>query len=110
MGYGDPTLYSTRRPKKTEGGKKVLQRAGHKRGPQAVGSYRRRLSSGKVVLVKAHKRTATSVTRHEKAGKGYGVRERRVSGRLDYKAKQKTAKKPTSSKKTTRQVHIKSVK
>jgi hypothetical protein len=98
MGYGDPTLYSTKRPKKNPGGKKKIIRSAHNRSTAAVTTHTRRLSNGRVVLVRAHKRSPTSVKQHEKSGKGYGIRERRISGKIDYKRHAKQNKQVASNR------------
>lgn len=108
MGYGDPTLTSTKRPKRTAGGKKKIVRRAHRRGSGSVTAHSRRLSNGKVVLVKATRRRSTTVKQHEKSGKGYGIRERRPSGKLDYRRKQKQSKDRGQTKRTTRKTNIKS--
>lgn len=85
MGYGDGTLSSTKPPKKPKGAKKVIVRNSHRRGGTTIKTHTRRLKNGKVVVVKPFRRSGTDVVRHRKAGKGYGVRERRASGKIGYK-------------------------
>jgi len=97
MGYGNPDLSTTNKPKRTQGGKKKIIRSSHKRGATTATSHTRRLKNGKVILVRATRRRATSVSRHEKAGKGYGIREKRASGKIDYRRRER-GKKDTKKK------------
>ncbi|MDV7391752.1 hypothetical protein RZS08_10380 [Arthrospira platensis SPKY1] len=102
------TITSTTRPPRVKGGKKVIIRKAHNRGPQAVSTYTRRLANGKVILVKSHRRTSAFITQHEKAGKGYGIREKRASGKVDYKRKMRSTKDRIATNKTSRKSNISS--
>jgi len=93
MPWGDGRITSTQPPKRIQGGKKKIIRSSHRRGPSTVVAHTRRLANGRVVLVKPTRRSATQVSRHEKAGKGYGVREKRASGKVDYRRKERQSKK-----------------
>lgn len=93
MPWGDGQITSTKPPKRTPGGKKKIVRSSHRRSGTVVVSHTRRLANGRVVLVKPTRRSATQVSRHEKAGKGYGVREKRASGKVDYRRKERQSKK-----------------
>jgi len=106
MGYGIGNIFTTKRPRKSPGGKKKINRSAHARGRQAVRTHTRRLSNGRVIQVRSHGRGATFVSQHEKAGKGYGLRERRISGKVDYRRKTKRAHPTKSHKGSTRKTHI----
>lgn len=93
MPWGDGRITSTKPPKRTPGGQKKIVRSSHRRSASTVVSHTRRLANGKVVLVKPTRRRPTQVRRHEKAGKGYGVREKRPSGKVDYRRKERQTKK-----------------
>lgn len=102
MGYsGKSTITSTKSPK-PKGRVSVIKRSSHGRGTASVTPHTRRLANGRTVLVSAHARSPTSVSAHDKAGKGYGVREKRLSGKMDYKRKKKGAEKATTTRRTTR--------
>ena len=77
------TIKSTDRPRR--GKVKRLVRSAHNRGSGSVTAHTRRLKDGSVVRVRATRRKSTSVRQHVKSGQGFGIRERRASGKVDYR-------------------------
>ena len=77
------TIRTTDRPRR--GRVKRIVRSAHNRGSGSVVGHTRRLKDGSVVRVRATRRKSTSVRQHIKSGQGFGVRERRSSGKVDYR-------------------------
>lgn len=102
MSYINKSGLTTTKPPKPKGKVSSVSRSGHSRGTAGVTSHTRRLANGRTVLVSAHKRSPTSVASHTKSGKGYGVREKRLSGKMDYKRKKRGAEKASTTRRTTR--------